>query len=257
MKYTCKLSLLIDKPRVRKVLENYIQSLKFTPHSMDLFYDEFEGLKEKLPYNIDHLLNGIIDEGLDGISSFTLYDSYYRPKSPSPFFRVKISNSNEKFKCHFEWIGYENLDWLVTTNAGLENALFDSDLLYLYFYNQNDVWNQSREKGDETWGRSLIVHGFVFTAAPIMFFGKACDEGIPYSRLKELRFAEELIIANSEVIRINLFDIYAVPEEKENRPVQKEFWDVLSLEKLAKEYKTRNNVDAFEFLKMRANMKHR
>jgi len=258
MKYTCKLSIKVEKDLVEDLVNKIIDQLSFTPDKMDLFFNEFEQPRESLSYKKSYLLENLsIKQEMEGITSFSLYSKNHLSENVKPFFRFKIThlkNSNQ-LRCSLEWVAYDKIDQglLLEKNESMKNILSMSSLIYCYYYDQEDVWEQTnQERDNDSWGRRLTVKGFDFMAAPLMYFGKECDSAIPFNLLSAFSKSKRLQIKGEEVLKVSLFDINEQADKKENREAQRMFWESLELKKLAEDYKSKNKIDFTAFLKSRA-----
>lgn len=268
-KYYCELVARVNVQGMPKLLSSVIGLLDFEPSKMDVFYNEFKQSKDSIHYDEEYILSNLSKSEVDGgITSFSLYDKHYTYENVTPFFRFKLSDSTlseELVNCTFEWVAYQNLDWLIKDEFILNKLLQeDVELVYLVAYNQNDVYTETQDAkeniglssklfGTKNWGRKEIVNGITFIAAPLMYFGVAYDKVISIDDLKNYKIANTIIINNSEIIKIEIFPLYGNP--KEYRKEQEHYWKKLNIEKQIKNYREATKIDFTEFLKRRSSLK--
>lgn len=267
--YTCEIYLKIELDFMSKIISNVIGLMDFEPNKMFVFYNEFKKPKNLIHYHKDYIIDNLSKSELDGgITSFSLYDVNYTNEKTTPFFRFKLSDStlgDELVSCTFQWIAYQNLDWLIR-NEFILNKLLQKGvkLVYLVAYNQLDVAQETRESKEDigfgaklfnikNWGREEIVNGVTFIAAPLMYFGCEYNKVCSIDELKNYKKANTIKINDSEIIKIEIFPLYVDAEEY--RKEQKDYWKTLNLEKKIKSYKEVTKIDFTEFLKRRSSLK--
>ncbi|MCZ8297688.1 hypothetical protein [Flavobacterium sp.] len=233
---------------------------------MDIFHNEFKKSKERIAYEKEYILKNLSKSEVDGgITSVSLYDNNSTYENTTPFFRFGIFDTTlneELVNCTFEWVAYQNLDWLIKDEFILNKLLQeDAELVYLIAYNQNDVYTETQDAkeniglssklfGTKNWGKKEIINGVTFIAAPLMYFGNAYDKVISIEDLKNYKRANTIKINESKIIKIEIFPLYSNP--KEYRKVQEDYWKKLNLEKQIKNYREATKIDFTEFLKRRS-----
>ncbi len=268
-KYYCELAARVNVQGLPKLLSSVIGLLDFEPSKMDVFYNEFKQSKDSIHYDEEYILSNLSKSEVDGgITSFSLYDKHYTYENVTPFFRFKLSDSTlneELVSCTFEWVAYQNLDWLIKDEFILNKLLQEGvELVYLVAYNQNDVYTETQDAkeniglssklfGTKNWGRKEIVNEVTFIAAPLMYFGSAYEKVISIDDLKNYKTANTIKINNSEIIKIEIFPLYGNP--KEYRKEQEHYWKKLNLEKQIKNYREATEIDFTAFLKRRSSLK--
>ncbi len=257
MKFTCDLNVIVGKKQLNDLVLSVIRNLDFSPSKMYLSYNEFKKPKEDIRFDLDFIMADLSFEEMKGITAFSLYDEFYHSENVTPFFRFRISHLEEdvgRVKCSMEWIAYSSIDdGMLLEKERMSEILSKSSLIYCYYYEQSDVWEQSNmDINDNSWGRCLTIKGFDFMAAPLMYFGQECNDAIPFEKLSNYSKSEKIVIYNSEIIKIMLFDIHDMPSKLSNRKAQEDFWKEMNLVKLAKEYEDKNKIDFTAFLKNRA-----
>lgn len=267
--HTCELFLKIRLDLIPELLSNSISLLDFKPSKMDVFYNEFKKSKDFIEYNREYILNNLSKSEIDdGITRVSFYDGKYTRENTTPFFRFGISDTTfneELVSCTFEWVAYQDLDWLLKDEFILKNLLKENiDLVYLLAYNQNDAYLETTEDkkntglssklfGKKNRGRKVTVNGLTFIAAPLMYFGKAYNKVISMDNLKTDEKAITLKINGSEIIKVEIFPLYS--NAKEYRKEQENYWKKLNLSKQIERYKEETTIDFTEFLKKRSSLK--
>lgn len=267
--YCCELYLKIKFDLIPDLLSNVINLLDFEPIKMDIFHNEFKKSKERIAYEKEYILKNLSKSEVDGgITSVSLYDNNSTYENTTPFFRFGIFDTTlneELVNCTFEWVAYQNLDWLIKDEFILNKLLQEGvKLVYLVAYDQLDVAQETRESKEnigfssklfskKNWGKEENVKGFAFIAAPLMYFGNAYDKVISIDDLKSYKRASTIKINDSEIIKIEIFPLYSNP--KEYRKAQEDYWKKLNLEKQIKNYRETTKIDFTEFLKIRSSLK--
>ncbi len=265
-KYYCELVTRVNVQGLPKLLSSVIGLLDFEPSKMDVYYNEFKQSKDFIHYSEKYILNNLSKSEVDGgITSFSLYDKHYTYEDATPFFRFKLSDStlNEELVNYtFEWVAYQNLDWLIKDDFILKYLVQEGvELVYLIAYNQNDVYRETQDAKEniglssklfrtKNWGRKEIVNGITFIAAPLMYFGSAYDKVISIDDLKNYKKAVAIKINDSEIIKIEIFPLYE--KTKEYRKEQEYYWKKLNLEKQIKNYREATKIDFTDFLRRRS-----
>lgn len=255
MKYTCKLYLKSRSDLTKDLVKKVISNLDFAPNKMDVFFNEYSLPKESIPFDEHFLLDNLSVEEMKGVTSFSLYNKEYCNENITPFFRFKLSHvkNSPNVKCDLEWIAYPEIkDHLLLENDNMKNILNNSSLIYCYYYNQGDVWEQTNQEinNENCWGKRLVVKGFDFMAAPLMYFGEECNDAIPFNTISSFSLTEKKQINSKEILKVSLFGIHEAPEK--NRKNQKNYWEDLGLKSLSDKYKEKNKIDFTAFLKKRA-----
>jgi hypothetical protein len=83
----------------------------------------------------------------------------------------------------------------------------------------------------QNWGRSIVAGGIEFVVAPLMWFGDKFYRIIPKEKIISFDKASIISFDGIERLQINLFDLYDDPAKKENRGLQRKFWDFFDFKK--------------------------
>lgn len=258
MKYACEISIKVEKKMVDDLVVELLDNLLFNPYKMDIFYNEFMKPRHSMNYNKAYLLDNLSKQEMVGITSFSLYPKDYNPENVRPFFRLSIAHLDnwDQLRLLLEWVAYDKIyQSLLLENEPMKNILFNSSLIYCYYYDQDDVWEQTnQENGCDNWGKEILVKGFTFIAAPLMYFGEECDSAIPFNSIDALPVSQKIRIKGKELLKVALFDIHDQADKEKNREIQKMFWKSLDLKVLADDYKAKNKIDYIARLKRRSEL---
>jgi hypothetical protein len=257
MRYSCVITLEGEFSPSLSGLEKVLDCLDFRPAEMDVFFNEFVLPKENILFDKEYLLENLSQKEMEGISTFSLYDEHSTLEKVTPFFRFRIDhiNNGEKVRSTLEWVSYAHIPEYVMLESDLLTSLLKHlDLCYCYYYNQNDVGKHVNMEARESigWGKRVRVKGFDFIAAPLMYFGRQCDEAIPFELISKFPNTERLQIQDKDILKVSLFDIHDSPDK--HRSMQEKFWRVLNLENLIERYREKTKIDFLAFMQKRAAM---
>lgn len=229
--YSVEIRLATASSFVKQILNKILEVIDYVPHSMDLFTNEFEKPKVDIPYNLDFINRNISDEELNSITAVSLYDQYFnRDSNITPFVRIKIKhNANANLELTIRFVSYQNLNRFINDDSLIKNFLPFGSFIYGYFYNQHDVFNQTKEKEQNTsWGKKIEQYGYSFMAAPLMYFGESFFKYFSFTELDKNYELECIEIDSQKIFKLELFELYSNSEL--NRKIQQEFWIKTQLE---------------------------
>jgi hypothetical protein len=177
----------------------------------------------------------------------------------------RLSTAYQDKVLSMEWHN-TNFDFLLG-NERINLFLQSKNFIFGYCCDNDDRYEQSQEKKEyfvntdpkdpykvkkieenidtsKNWGRYEIAGGLQLMAAPLMWFGSRFYKIIPKERLFKFKYTSSVKLSFSEIISINLFDIYDLPAKPENRDKQKEFWQFFDFKSVIDHYKKEHEVDA-------------
>jgi hypothetical protein len=273
MQYTSIISYQYVSGEEITLLLTASKILGFEPKYMSLFFDEFEGQIDDIPFDIGKLMELIKRKPATITIKNKLYEEAAEGNVKWFRFSQAIDTPFDLKTVSLEWSN-SNLDFLLT-NSEFKVLMSSKNLLYCYCYNQLDCMQQSNTTiktflndypnlpfkiaknhlGDdivdisEHWGRYIKVQDLFFVAAPLMWFGKSFFQII--SRNELLSFKESSIVnfEGTECIYIVLFDLYDNPSKKENREAQERFWKLFMLKHRIEKYELDHPVDYMAWIR--------
>jgi hypothetical protein len=230
-RYACDILYKYDKDEIVKLLTTAITSLGFEPHYMSVYFTDMKTSLDDISFDCDRLFNLLKGKSGTVTINHQLYDE--EKGETNNWFRLKLV-VNSPFgldTCSFEWSN-TNLNFLLNGNK-IKDSLTTPKMIYAYCYDQDDNMNQSDEDmGDisNNWGRYVDAKGFIFMAAPLMWFGDEYFKIISKDEL--LKFDDASLISYSyfDLVHVKLFELYDDPEKPENRAKQESFWKSFDLQ---------------------------
>lgn len=260
--YSCILHFTFSPENTEQLLNNAIKSLGFPPSIMYIKIDN-ENTLEDVPFD-EHLLFSLLSKEPTTIQ---LMNREYDDNESYYWFKLRIDKEYNIIRA--EWLN-SSLDFLLSSssiNHFLQSANFlsgnccdngdrheQSRGMIEYFINKNVKNPNDVEKIEEKidvskhWGRSVKTCGLEFMAAPLMWFGEKFYTVIPKDKLIQFKYSKYTSVEGTEIVTINLFNLYESPAEPENRSKQEEFWKFFKLESVISDYESKNEIDPIQAL---------
>jgi hypothetical protein len=241
--YVCELYFDREKGNRVDLTKLALQSLGFMPNIMSI-YVNMDEMYEEVPYNED-LLFTILSKEVD--SEIKIAERPYDENRLRPWFRLGEIEGNF---FPLKWSN-ENLDFLIPEK--IKQFLKVDGFAACYIFDNKDAWEQSTQAKDngnrdslDYPGQFKYVSGMQFMAAPLMWFGSRFFGIIGKAKLLEFAEAQEL---KTDLVEVNLFNIYDSPQKNENRAKQRSFWSFFDLDKIVARFEEDNNLDAAQSLR--------
>lgn len=241
IKYTTQLNAIIRKDELRNLLSEILDNLQFHPNIMDLYTNEYDrnNSRDEISYDKNYFLDNLELEEMNGFSYLRvkeLYESDEKYEDSSRFKFNIIFHHDENVQCIFEWMDcldpLQNFDYILK-----KNLIHEDNVVYCYSFDGADLIQQILDfdrdviqphEFEGNWGKACWRAGYMWIAAPVMFFGSGFFNAISKEKLLSYKYSSEVKIGSISLVKIVLFGLEENPRKFRDR--QRSFWVYFELE---------------------------
>lgn len=252
-RYTCVLYFKYKYSDISAVFTNAVLNPGFSPALIDVYINNESNPQFGVRYSEDALT-----KFLESKASFILIKSGEYVEGGIDF-SISLKINHDYDLCQITW-NCNKLDFLFEKNS-IDTYIMHDNFFYGYCCNSNDMLKQSnddidlfeidypgesyktiKQKGrkvvdiSENWGRSQMICGINFLAAPKMWFGIHFYKIIPKEKFILFPLAKLMEFNGTERIHVSLFDLNDSPSISSNRDKQKLFWHFFDFQKVIIDY---------------------